>query len=369
MNDYDIIIVGSGISGSVLAERFSINKKVLVIEKRNHIGGNCYDYIDKDTNIRVNKYGAHLFHTNNERVWNYINKFSEWIPYEHKVIAKVDDKLVPVPININTLNGLYNLDIKNKKEMDDWLNANKIKIENPKNGKELLLSTIGEDLYNKIYKYYTKKQWDKYPEELDTSVIKRVKMKKNFDNRYFTDKYQALPKHGYTKFINNMLNSKNITVLLNTDFFDIRDKISKEQIVFFTGPIDHYFSNAGYPKLEYRSIIFAKELYTNIDYYQSNSVVNYPGESVDFTRIVEYKHFPQEKSVKGTVIFKEYTIDNGEPYYPVPNEKNHKLYDKYKELTKNEHNIYFIGRLASYKYFNMDEAILNALEFSDQLNL
>ena len=222
MEKYDILIIGCGLSGVVTAERFAneLNKKVLIIEKRDHIGGNIYDYIDEDTNILISKYGAHLFHTNNERVWKYINKFSEWIRWDHQVIGAIDDKLINIPVNINTVNTLCDESIKNTDEMNEWLNKNQIKYENIDNSEKMGKSRVGNILYEKIFKEYTFKQWNKYPEELDPSVLARIPIRNDFDNRYFDDRYQALPKKGYTKFIEKILDNKNIKVLLNTNYFE-----------------------------------------------------------------------------------------------------------------------------------------------------
>lgn len=358
MSDYyDILIVGAGFSGCVLAERIAkiLNKKILIIDKRNHIGGNCYDYIESKTGIRISKYGAHIFHTNNDIVWEYLQQFSKWIPWEHKVLAKVNNKLIHIPVNITTINIIFNKSIETEEEMKSFLDTIQIKYDNPKNSEEVSLSKVGKELYELIFKNYTKKQWNKYPNELDASVLSRIPIRYNFDNRYFTDKYQALPKDGYTKIFENMLNHYNITVMLNTDYFDIKNKI-KFNTLFFTGPIDIYFNYLGMEKLEYRSINFIHEIKENCDYYQENSVVNYPQNDVSFTRIVEYKHFLNQQSPH-TIIVKEITTDNGEPYYPVPNERNRILYNKYKKYIDNEQDLYFVGRLATYKYYNMDEVI------------
>lgn len=368
-----IIIVGCGLSGAVLAERFASNGyQVIIIEKRNHIGGNCYDYYNDD-GILMNKYGAHLFHTNNEEVWKYVQKFSEWIPWEHRVIGKVDDKLVPIPVNITTVNKLFGTNIINEDEMKLWLENNQSKYDNPANGKEAALNRVGPELYQLIFETYTKKQWDKYPEELDASVLQRIPVRDNYDDRYFGDKYQALPKNGYTDFFQNLLNHENISVYLDTDFFEYKkdNDISEYCKIIYTGPIDHYFADSGYPKLEYRSINFVEEIH-DVHFYQSNSVINYPGPEVDYTRIVEYKHFLNQKTeTDKTVIVKEYTTNEGDPYYPVPNDENRALYEKYKALAEEEtkqKNILFVGRLANYKYFNMDQAIANALDIFKNLN-
>ncbi|MDT0644727.1 UDP-galactopyranose mutase [Zunongwangia sp. F363] len=363
----DILIIGAGISGAVLAERYATRgKKVLILEKRPHIAGNCFDYIDEN-GILVSKYGAHLFHTNEEGVWNYVNRFSEWYAWEHKVLAKVDEKLVPIPVNITTVNMLFDLKISSEEQMKDWLEKNRVHTDNPKNGKEAVLARVGPELYEKMFRHYTKKQWDKFPEELDASVLDRIPVRTNYDNRYFSDKYQALPKNGYTKLFEKLLSHPNIHVELNTDYFDVKDKITGYSKLFYTGPIDRFFEfkHSLEDKLEYRSINFVSET-VNQEYYQENSVVNYPGTEVDFTRIIEYKHFGNQQSKKTTIV-KEYTVDSGEPYYPVPNKKNREIYERYRRDSEGLKNIYFVGRLANYKYFNMDQAFKNALDLFKSL--
>ncbi len=367
MKQADIVIIGAGISGAVLAERYaSIGKKVLVIEKRDHIAGNCYDYIDEN-GILCSKYGAHLFHTNFEDVWEYVNRFSKWYEWEHKVIARVDDKLVPIPVNITTVNTLFGLSISTEEEMTKWLEENRIAIESPKDGREAVLNKVGNELYEKMFRHYTKKQWDKYPEELHASVLERIPVRNNFDDRYFSDKYQALPTGGYTQLFENILDHENITVLLNTDFFDIREDLSGYDKLFYTGPIDRFFDfkHSLDEKLEYRSINFVPET-VEAEFYQENSVVNYPGTEVGFTRIIEYKHFGNQKSDKTTIV-REFTVDEGEPYYPVPNTRNQEIYAKYKSEADKLTDVFFVGRLANYKYFNMDQAFKNALDLFNSL--
>ena len=364
------LIVGCGISGAVLAERLATktNSKVLIIDKRNHIGGNCYDYIDLDTNIRINKYGAHLFHTNDQEVWNYINEFSKWKRWEHSVLSYVDNDYVPVPVNITTVNKVCNQNIQTKEEMDTWLSKITIGYREISNSEEMALSLVGKELYEKMFKNYTYKQWKKYPAELDKSILQRIPVRDNFDTRYFTDRYQALPEEGYTKFFENLLNHSNIEVRLNVDFFEFKknNDMSKFKKVIYTGPIDSYFSNCGYEKLEYRSIDFNLVKHKNCNYYQPNSVVNYPTRDKLYTRIVEYKHFLNQQSPH-TIISYEIPRDDGEPYYPVPTKRNLELYEKYKELSYKEKNVVFVGRLANYKYFNMDQAISNSLKVFDEL--
>lgn len=366
-NDYQIVVVGGGISGAVLAERYaSLDKRVLVLEKRDHIGGNCYDYYNQD-GILVSKYGAHLFHTNFEDVWEYVQRFSEWYPYVHKVVAKVDDKLVPVPVNITTVNALLGTNIKTEQEMAEWLDQHQVKNDDPQNGEEAALARVGPELYQKIFKNYTKKQWDKFPSELDASVLNRIPVHPNFDDRYFSDTHQALPKGGYTQMFEKLFDHPNITIKLNTDYFTVRDQLKNYEKLFYTGPIDQYFDFkfSVKRKLEYRSLHFVHETYDQ-EYFQPNAVINYPNEEA-FTRIVEYKHITGQHHPKTTIV-KEYSSAEGEPYYPVPNPANEEIYNLYKAEADKLKNIHFVGRLANYKYFNMDQAFKNALDLFEQLN-
>jgi len=358
----DIVIIGAGISGAVLAQQYAaIGKKVLVIEKRDHIAGNCYDYIDEN-GILVSKYGAHLFHTNEEQVWDYVNRYANWYNWEHKVVAKVDGNLLPIPVNITTVNKIFGLNITSEEEMKTWLDENREPYLNPSNGKEAALNKVGAVLYEKMFRHYTKKQWDKYPEELDASVLDRIPVRSNYDDRYFSDTYQALPEGGYTKLFDAILDHPNIKVVLNTDYFDIKDQVKGYDKLFYTGPIDRFFEfkHSLDDKLEYRSINFVSET-IDAEFFQENSVVNYPGNEVGFTRIIEYKHFGNQASEKTTVV-KEFTTDEGDPYYPVPNAKNQTIYEKYKADAEALTDVYFVGRLANYKYFNMDQAFKNALD-------
>jgi len=371
MAHYNIVIVGAGISGAVLAERYARKgKKVLVLEKRGHIAGNCYDYLN-EYGILVSKYGAHIFHTSFEDVWEYVNRFSEWFSYEHRVLAKVDGKLVPIPVNITTVNTLFNVNIKTEQEMQTWLDSVRVKNDNPKNGEEAALARVGPVLYEKMFKFYTKKQWDRFPNELDRSVLERIPVRTNFDDRYFSDKYQALPKGGYTQMFEKILNHENIEVRLNTDYFDMRDSedIQRAEKLFYTGPVDRFFSykySSAEKKLQWRSIRFEWETFDK-EFFQENSVINYPDpKDGQFTRIVEYKHFTKQQNPK-TTITREYSTDEGEPYYPVPNPENDAIFQKYKKEADNLKDIYFVGRLANYKYFNMDQAFKNALDLYYQL--
>ena len=361
----NVLIVGCGLSGSTMANLIAKNFKNIkidIIEKRNHIGGNVFDYIEEETNTRVSKYGANLFHTNDENIWNYLQEFGDWIRWEHKVLAFVDGKYVPVPVNSTTINMLENENICNEDEAKEWFKNNTENIQNPTNSEEVCLSKVGNKLYNKLFKYYTFKQWNKFPDELDPLVLNRIPVRINFDDRYFNDKFQALPRDGYTKIVENMLKFDNINVMLNTSWEDFSKYKDKYDLIIFTGPIDHYFKNNNLPKLEYRSIDFIKEIKNCEGYYQLNSVINYPEINIEYTRTVEYKHFLHQKSSK-TILIHEKTTDDGEPYYPVPNDKNIKLYLEYKELANKEQKVHFLGRLASYKYFNMDQAIKNSIDY------
>lgn len=366
---YDVCIIGAGLSGAVIAERYAsqLEKTSLVLEKREHIGGNCYDYVDEDTGILMNKYGAHIFHTNYERVWEYVQQFSDWTPYEHRVLGKIGDKHVPIPVNIDTVNALYDLQINSTEEMDKWLDNEQTKYDHePLNSEEMALSRVGPRLYKEIFEPYTVKQWAKHPKELGPEVTARIPVRNNHDDRYFGDKYQALPTKGYTAFFEKVLAHELIETHLNVDYFDVRDQLSCGY-TYFTGPIDAYFAHLGYEKLEYRSLDFEKQVIRDIGDDKCHlpaSVVNYPSAEYNFTRIVEYKHFLNQTSPH-TVLFLERSKDGGEPYYPVPNKRNKNLYEKYRDMALKEANVTFVGRLANYKYFNMDQSIMNALELFD----
>ncbi len=366
---YDTIIVGAGLSGAVFAERIATvcGWKCLVIDKRNHIAGNCYDYIDDITGIRVNKYGAHLFHTNSEKVWKYVKKFSSWERWDHKVLAYIDQKYVSIPVNITTVNKLCYTDITTEDKMQEWLQNHQVQYpDGPADAEQMAKSRVGEQLYEKIFLDYTKKQWNKHPKELDASVTARIPVRCNFDDRYFSDQYQYLPCNGYTHVVKCILKHPNITVQVNTDFEDLdKEWVKSAKLIVYTGPLDQYFKEAGLPTLQFRSLKFHTEYFFNCKGYMlPNSVVNYPQGEVKFTRSVEYKHFLHQSS-EHSIVISETSTSSGEPYYPVPNKRNIALYEKYKYLADQEEacgKVIFVGRLANYKYFNMDQAILNSLE-------
>lgn len=365
--NFDVCIAGAGLSGAVLAERHaSLGDRVVVFEKRDHIGGNVFDYIDEETGIRVSKYGVHLFHTNSDKVWEYVRPFTSWTPWEHRVQAKVKDKFVPVPVNINTVNILFDANVRSPKDMTHWLQNEVEHIKSPRNSEEMALTRVGRRLYDLIFKPYTIKQWDKQPRQLNSSVTGRIPVRTDYEDRYFTDKHQYLPAHGYTAWVSSMFKNHNIQVGLNTDYFTERNRVWCG-MTYFTGPIDAYFAQSGLPKLEYRSLSFERRVYKDREFFQPAAHVNYPGMEYNFTRAIEYKHLWNQQN-PSTVVFFERSSDDGEPYYPVPNKRNQALFERYKKMADDAENVVFVGRLANYKYFNMDETVLNALELFEKEN-
>lgn len=353
---FDYLIVGAGFAGSVLAERLAtdLGKKVLIIDKRNHIAGNAYDHYD-NASVLVHKYGPHIFHTNSKEVFQYLSKFTDWRPYEHRVLGSVDGQLVPIPINLNTINTLYGLNLSSE-EMEAFLASKAEDIGQVRTSEDVVLKKVGKDLYEKFFKYYTRKQWDLDPSELDASVTSRVPTRTNKDDRYFTDTFQAMPLHGYTRMFENMLSHPNISIMLNTDYHDILDKVSFEKMIY-TGPVDEYFDYV-YGKLPYRSIDFKFET-LDVETYQKTGTINFPNEHA-YTRITEFKYLTGQKHNKTTIVF-EYPTADGDPYYPVPRPENAEIYKKYQQLAEAEPDTYFVGRLATYKYYNMDQVVAQAL--------
>ncbi|MGN6417008.1 MAG: UDP-galactopyranose mutase [Pseudobacter sp.] len=352
---FDYLIVGAGFAGAVIAERLACaGKKVLVVDKRNHIGGNTYDYYDT-AGILVHKYGPHIFHTNSKEVFDYLGKFTEWRPYEHRVLASVDGMLVPIPINLNTLNQLYGLHL-NTNEVEAYLQSKAEEITTIRTSEDVVLSTVGKDLYQKFFRGYTKKQWDLDPSELDASVTARIPVRHNRDNRYFTDTYQAMPAQGYTKLFEQLLSHPNIKVMTNTDYKEIEDSIAFKKMIY-TGPVDYYFDYC-YGKLPYRSIEFQFHTF-DMAVFQQTGTINYPNEH-PYTRVTEFKYLTGQSHTKTSVVY-EYPKAEGDPYYPVPRPENAELYRKYQLLTRALPDVYFTGRLATYKYYNMDQVVAQSL--------
>lgn len=353
---YDYLIVGAGFAGSVLAERLAtvMNKKVLLIDKRNHIAGNAYDHYDQ-AGILVHKYGPHIFHTNSKEVFSYLSNFTDWRNYQHRVLASLDGQLVPMPINLNTINLLYGLNLSSD-ELTSFFESKAESKKEIKTSEDVVVSVVGRELYEKFFKGYTKKQWDMDPSELNASVTARVPTRTNKDDRYFTDTYQAMPIHGYTKMFEKMLDHPNIHIMLNTDYKDIIGEINYKRLIF-TGPIDEYFDYQ-FGKLPYRSIEFKFETLDK-ETYQSTGTVNYPND-YGFTRITEFKYLSGQQHKKTSIVY-EFPKAEGDPYYPIPKPDNTALYEKYQKLAVKLKYTYFVGRLATYKYYNMDQVVAQAL--------
>jgi len=353
---FDYLIVGAGFAGSVLAERLATqaNKKVLIIDKREHIGGNAYDYYNND-GILIHKYGPHIFHTNSKEVFEYLSRFTPWRPYEHRVLASVDGQLVPIPINLNTINQLYGLNLCSA-DVEEFFAKRAEKVDRVKTSEDVVVSKVGRELYEKFFRGYTRKMWDLDPSELDASVTARVPTRTNRDDRYFTDTYQAMPLYGYTYMFQNMLSHKNIKIMLNSDYKDIIDIIPYKNLIF-TGPVDEYF-NYCYGKLPYRSLEFKFET-VDREVFQPTGTVNYPNEQL-YTRITDFKYLTGQVHPKTAIVY-EFPKAEGDPYYPVPRPENAELYKKYQQLASTMKNTYFVGRLATYKYYNMDQVVAQAL--------
>ena len=354
------MVVGAGLAGSVLAERLtSIGAKVLVIDRRNHTGGNCYDYYDR-AQVLVHKYGPHYFRTNFNEVKRYLSKFTKWRPCEYRIRSYVNGKLYTFPINRNTLNEFFNMKLKTQKEAKEFLESKRLKIKHPKNAEEQVLALVGREIHEAFFRNYTKKQWGVDPKGLSASVTARIPIRTNTDDRYVNDKFQAMPRDGYSKLFENLL--KGIKVILNTDFKDIKDIISYDKLIY-TGPIDE-FLDFRYGRLPYRSLKFKFETYTK-EFFQNWCQINYPND-YKYTRIVEIKHVTRQKIPK-TTIAKEYPCFGKEPFYPILNPESQKRYLKYRKEANKLKNVYFIGRLAQYQYLNMDEVVKESLNLFNRL--
>lgn len=353
---FDYLIVGAGFAGSVLAERLAVgsNKKVLICDRRPHIGGNAYDHYNDD-GILVHKYGPHIFHTNSREVFEYLSRFTDWRSYQHRVLAHVDGQLVPIPINLDTINKLYGLDLTSF-QVEEFFKSVAEKREQINTSEDVVVSAVGRELYEKFFRNYTRKQWGLDPSELDASVTARVPTRTNRDSRYFTDTYQAMPLHGFTRMFENILDHPNIKIMLNCDYREIEDEIPYKEMIY-TGPVDSFFDYR-YGKLPYRSLEFKHETHDK-PVYQEAPVVNYPNEQL-YTRITEFKYLTGQEHSKTAIVY-EFPQSSGDPYYPVPRKENAELYSKYKALADATPGVHFVGRLATYKYYNMDQIVAQAL--------
>lgn len=354
---FDYLIVGAGFAGSVLAERLAAdaNKRVLICDVRPHIGGNAYDCYNDD-GILVHKYGPHIFHTNSKDVFDYLSRFTAWRPYQHRVKALVDGMLVPMPINLDTINMLFGLNLT-AFEVDTFLKSLAEPREQVRTSEDVVVSKVGRELYQKFFQGYTRKQWGLDPSELDASVTARVPTRTNRDDRYFTDTYQAMPLHGYTRMFERMLDHPNIKIMLNTDYREIVDAIPFREMIY-TGPIDAFFDYQ-YGKLPYRSLEFVHETHDR-PVYQEAPVVNYPNDYA-YTRVTEFKYLTGQEHPRTSIVY-EYPMAEGDPYYPVPRPENARLYEQYKALAQATPGVHFVGRLATYKYYNMDQVVAQALK-------
>ena len=353
---FDWLIVGAGFAGSVLAERIASQRgeSVLIIDRRNHIGGNAFDCYD-EAGILVHRYGPHIFHTNAQSIVDYLSQFTAWRPYEHRVLSAVDGKLLPIPINLDTINRLYELDLTSE-QVEAFLTSKREIVAEIRTAEDVVVSAVGRDLYEKFFRGYTRKQWGLDPSQLSKSVTARVPTRTNRDDRYFGDKFQNMPTGGYTRMFERMLGNSLIKIMLQTDYRDVVAEIPHRRLIY-TGPIDEFFDwKLG--RLPYRSLRF-EHVTHGIEQFQPVGVVNYP-QSEDFTRITEYKHLTGQQHPKTSLTY-EFPTDTGDPFYPVPRAENEALYKQYEALAATRPDVWFVGRLATYRYYNMDQVVGQAL--------
>jgi UDP-galactopyranose mutase len=355
MDTFDYMIVGAGYAGSVLAERLArgSGKQVLVVDRRPHIAGNAYDHYDA-AGILVHKYGPHIFHTNSKEVFDYLSRFTEWRQYQHKVLASVDGQLVPIPINLDTINKLYGLNLSSF-QMEEFLASRAEPRSEIRTSEDVVVTKVGRELYEKFFRGYTRKQWGLDPSELDAQVTARVPTRANRDDRYFTDTYQAMPQCGFTRLFENLLDHPNIKILLNTDYREVEGILPYRELIY-TGPVDEFFEYR-FGKLPYRCLEFKHET-LNTPQHQPVAVVNYPNDNA-FTRVTEFKHLTGQEHPKTSIVY-EYSKAEGDAYYPIPRRENAELYHHYQDLAE-QAGVHFVGRLATYKYYNMDQVVAQAL--------
>ena len=360
---FDYLVVGAGFAGATIAERLASHagKRVLICDKRPHIAGNAYDHYD-EAGILVHKYGPHIFHTNSRDVYDYLSQFTAWRPYQHRVRAWVDGQLLPIPINLDTINQMYGTGLTSF-ELEDYFKSVAEPVAAIKTSEDVIVSRVGRELYDKFFRNYTRKQWGLDPSELDATVTARVPVRTNRDDRYFTDTYQVMPLHGYTRMFERILSHPNIQVLLNADFQDVRDLIPHREVVY-TGPVDEYFDYR-FGRLPYRSLEFRFET-RDVEVAQPVAVINYPNENA-YTRVTEFKYLSGQVHPKTTLVY-EYAQAEGDPYYPVPRPENAALYKQYQALAEATPGVHFLGRLGTYKYYNMDQVVAQALTLYTKLS-
>ena len=360
---FDYLVVGAGFAGATIAERLAAHagKSVLVCERRPHIGGNAYDHYD-EAGILVHKYGPHIFHTNSRDVFTYLSRFTEWRPYQHRVKAWVDGQLLPIPINLDTVNRLYGTKFTSF-ELEAFFQSMAEPVEHVRTSEDVIVSRVGRELYEKFFRNYTRKQWGLDPSELDASVTARVPVRTNRDDRYFNDTYQVMPKNGYTRLFERMLSHPNIKILLNADYREIRPLVPSAEVIF-TGPVDEFFDHC-YGPLPYRSLQFRFET-RNVPVAQPSPVINYPNDN-PYTRVTEFKYLTGQEHPQTTLVY-EYATADGDPYYPIPRPENAALYKKYSDRAEATPGVHFLGRLGTYKYYNMDQVVAQSLAFYSRLS-
>jgi UDP-galactopyranose mutase len=365
---YDTLVVGAGYAGSVMAERLATEagQRVLVIDRRDHIAGNAYDYFDEH-GVQCHAYGPHIFHTNSEKVVAYLSRFTEWRPYEHRVLARVDGKLVPMPINRTTANELYGLDLATDEDMERFLADRAENVDYIRNSEDVVVAKVGRELYEKFFRDYTRKQWQRDPSELAASVCARIPIRTNTDDRYFTDSFQKIPVDGYTAMFERILDHPAIDVSLETDYWDVKDEIEHGHLVY-TGPVDRFF-DFRFGALPYRSLEWElrNEPTPDGDYLQPAGSINEPSLDVPYTRITEFRHISGQAPHDSTTLAVEFPRAEGDPYYPIPNDETRALYKQYETLAADLPDVTFVGRLARYQYLNMDQVVGQALSTAEKL--
>jgi UDP-galactopyranose mutase len=364
---YDTLVVGAGFAGTILAEQLATRcgQRVLVIDRRDHIAGNAYDYVD-EYGVLVHQYGPHIFHTKSDKIVEYLSRFTDWLPYEHRVLANVDGKDVPIPINRTTINVLYGLDLTTDAEVEQFLAERAEPIEFIRNSEDVVVAKVGRELYEKFFRGYTRKQWQRDPSELDASVCARIPGRTNTDDRYFTDSFQNMPADGYTAMFERMLDQPGIEVSVGTDYYDVLDELDYDHLVW-TGPIDRFFDNR-FGALPYRSLEFELKNEPTPDgkLLFAAGQMNEPSDEVPYTRRTEFRHLTGQVHTSSTYAV-EYPRTEGDPYYPIPREDNRALYKKYETLAAELRDVTFVGRLARYQYLNMDQVVGQALSTAEKL--